>query len=104
MAVGQQREQAQQAKGGGRRVSDRTSVKVLGWVACLVLSGSLLYVFVRSMKEGTDEVDPWFFALQTLASTLFLLYALKLKNRVFVTANAVAIASAVGTLLLMLRG
>ena len=94
----------EQGQGGGRRASDRTSVKVLGWVACLVLSGSLLYVFVRSMKEGTDEVDPWFFALQTLASTLFLVYALKLKNRVFVTANAVAIASAVGTLLLMLRG
>lgn len=78
-------------------------MKVLGWIACLVLSGSLVYVFLRSMKEGTDEVDPWFFAAQTIASTLFLVYALKLKNRVFVTANAVAIASALGTLLLMLR-
>jgi lipid-A-disaccharide synthase-like uncharacterized protein len=93
-------EQRQQQQ--DRRASDRTSVKALGWMACLMLSGSLIYTFVRSAKDGTQDVDPWFFGAQTLASTLFLVYSLKLKNRVFVTANAVAIASAAGTLLLKL--
>lgn len=86
----------------GRRKADRTSVKLIGWIACLVLSASLVYVFVNSLKEGTDDVDPVFLALQVVASVLFLLYALRLKNRVFVTANLVAIASAAGTLVLML--
>lgn len=86
----------------GRRVSDRKAVQLIGWMACIVLSGSLIYTFVKSMKEGTQAVDPWFFAAQTLASLLFLLYSLRLKNMVFVTANAVAIASAAGTLLLKL--
>lgn len=84
-----------------RRLEDRTSVKVLGWIACIVLSGSLIYVFVRSLAQGTDEVDPIFLALQSLASGLFLLYALRLRNKVFITANVVALASAAGTLLLM---
>ena len=88
--------------GQGRRASDKPTVKALGWAACIVLSGSLIYTFVRSMKEGTREVDPLFFSLQTIASTLFLLYALRLKDRAFITANGVAIASAAGTLLLKL--
>jgi lipid-A-disaccharide synthase-like uncharacterized protein len=88
--------------GAGRRVSDKKSVKALGWMACIVLSGSLIYTFIRSAKEGTQDVDPLFFTLQTLASTLFLLYSLRLKDRAFITANAVAIASAAGTLLLKL--
>ena len=75
---------------------------MLGWAACLLLSGSLIYTFIRSAKDGGEKTDTWFFAAQTLASILFLLYSLKLKNRVFVTANAVAIASAAGTLLLKL--
>jgi lipid-A-disaccharide synthase-like uncharacterized protein len=88
--------------GEGRRSSDRKSVQMLGWAACLLLSGSLIYTFIRSAKDGGEKTDPWFFAAQTLASILFLLYSLKLKNRVFVTANAIAIASAAGTLLLKL--
>lgn len=82
--------------------AEKPSTKALGWLACLLLSGSLIYTFIRSAKEGAGDVDPWFFGAQTLASTLFLFYSLKLKNRVFVTANAVAIASAAGTLLLKL--
>jgi lipid-A-disaccharide synthase-like uncharacterized protein len=82
--------------------AEKPSTKAMGWLACLLLSGSLIYTFVRSAKDGAQEVDPWFFGAQTLASTLFLLYSLKLKNRVFVTANAVAILSAAGTLLLKL--
>jgi len=84
-----------------RRLADRTSVQLIGWIACLMLSISLVYVFVRSMVNGPDEVDPWFMALQVTASILFFLYALRLKNKVFITANLVAIASAAGTLVLM---
>ena len=82
-----------------RRASDRRSVQVLGWVACLVLAGSLTYTFVRALAEGPEGVDPLFFALQSVASLLFLAYSLKLKNRVFVAANSVAVLNAAGTLL-----
>ncbi|HYH78975.1 MAG TPA: hypothetical protein VEX86_04240 [Longimicrobium sp.] len=81
-----------------RRASDRKGVKMLGWVACLALAASLTYTFVKALVNGPDEVDPLFFALQTLASLLFLVYSLRLGNRVFVAANCVALVNAVGTL------
>jgi lipid-A-disaccharide synthase-like uncharacterized protein len=81
-----------------RRASDRKSVQVLGWIACLALAGSLTYTFVRALTEGPDQVDPLFFGMQTLASLLFLVYSVRLKNRIFVAANAVALFNAVGTL------
>ena len=40
--------------------------------------------------------------MQTLASLLFLVYSLRLKNRIFVAANSVALANAIGTLVLAL--
>ena len=81
-----------------RRASDRKSVQVIGWIACLALAGSLTYTFVRALVEGPEQVDPLFFAMQTLASLLFLVYSLRLKNRIFVPANTVALVNAVGTL------
>ena len=96
------RDDAERDKQEAADDAEKPSTKALGWLACLLLSGSLIYTFVKSAKEGAQEVDPWFFGAQTLASTLFLLYSLKLRNRVFVTANAVAILSAAGTLLLKL--
>lgn len=84
-----------------RRASDRKSVQVLGWIACLALAGSLTYTFVRAITEGPEDVDPLFFGMQTLASLLFLIYSLRLKNRIFVAANAVALFNAVGTLVLV---
>lgn len=81
-----------------RRASDRKSVQVIGWIACLALAGSLTYTFVRALTEGPDQVDPLFFGMQTLASLLFLVYSVRLKNRIFVAANAVALFNAVGTL------
>lgn len=84
-----------------RRVSDRKSVKVVGWIACAALAVSLTYTFVRALLEGPAEVDPLFFALQTVASLLFLVYSVRLGNRIFVAANAVALFNAAGTLLLV---
>lgn len=86
-----------------RRASDRTSVQVIGWIACLALAGSLTYTFVRALLEGPGGVDPLFFGMQTVASFLFLLYSLRLGNRIFVAANAVALANALGTLVLAIR-
>ena len=96
------RDDAARDKDEAAENAEKPSTKAIGWMACLLLSGSLIYTFVKSVRDGGEKTDPWFFAAQTLASVLFLLYALKLKNRVFVTANAVAIASAAGTLLLKL--
>lgn len=82
-----------------RRASDRRGVKVVGWIACTALAASLTYTFVKALAQGPEEVDPLFFALQSLASLLFLVYSLRLKNAVFVAANCVALANAAGTLL-----
>jgi lipid-A-disaccharide synthase-like uncharacterized protein len=81
-----------------RRASDRKSVQVIGWIACLALAGSLTYTFVRALVDGPGQVDPLFFAMQTLASLLFLVYSVRLGNRIFVAANAVALVNAIGTL------
>jgi lipid-A-disaccharide synthase-like uncharacterized protein len=75
---------------------------MVGWAACLVLAGSLTYTFVRALTQGPEGIDPLFFGLQSLASALFLVYSLRLKNRIFVVANAVAVANAIGTLVLAL--
>ena len=85
-----------------RRASDQPWVKVVGWVACMALAGSLTYTFVRALREGTGGIDPTFFALQSLASALFLIYSVRLRNGVFIAANSVAVLNALGTLLLTL--
>jgi lipid-A-disaccharide synthase-like uncharacterized protein len=85
-----------------RRASDRTRVKVVGWIACFALAGSLTYTFVRALVEGPDAIDPLFFGLQTVASFLFLVYSVKLRNGVFIAANAVALLNAAGTLVIAL--
>ena len=87
-----------------RRASDRKGVKVVGWIACTALAASLTYTFVKALTKGPGEVDPLFFALQSLASLLFLVYSLKLKNPVFVAANCVALANAAGTLVVAAVG
>ncbi|HEX2081029.1 MAG TPA: hypothetical protein VHG08_25215 [Longimicrobium sp.] len=68
-------------------------------MACITLAASLTYTFVRALTQGPEEVDPLFFGMQTLASTLFLVYSIRLRNRIFIAANAVAVVNAVGTLL-----
>lgn len=85
-----------------RRASDKRWVKMVGWAACLALAGSLTYTFVRALVDGPGDVDPLFFALQSVASTLFLVYSLRLRNRIFIAANTVAVANALGTLVLAL--
>jgi lipid-A-disaccharide synthase-like uncharacterized protein len=85
-----------------RRASDRLGVKIVGWVACLALAASLTYTFVKALAEGPGQVDPLFFGMQTLASLLFLVYSLRLRNRIFVAANSVALLNAIGTLVVAL--
>lgn len=86
-----------------RRASDRRSVKLIGWIACVALATSLTYTFVRALLEGPDAIDPLFFGLQTMASFLFLAYSIRLRNGVFIAANSVALINAIGTLVLGLR-
>jgi lipid-A-disaccharide synthase-like uncharacterized protein len=81
-----------------RRASDRKPVKLIGWIACLALAGSLTYTFVRALVDGAENVDPLFFGMQTMASLLFLIYSIKLRNGVFIAANSIALINAVGTL------
>lgn len=74
----------------------------MGWVACFALATSLTYTFVRALTEGPQGVDPLFFAMQTVASMLFLVYSVRLRNRIFIAANTVAVLNAAGTLVLAL--
>ena len=74
---------------------------MVGWIACFTLAGSLTYTFVRSLVEGPQGIDPLFFGFQTLASFLFLIYSIKLGNKIFVAANAVAMLNAIGTLVVV---
>jgi lipid-A-disaccharide synthase-like uncharacterized protein len=85
-----------------RRASDKRWVAIVGWVACIALAGSLTYTFIRALSEGTSDIDPVFFGLQALASTLFLVYSVRLRNGIFIAANTVAVLNAVGTLVLTL--
>jgi hypothetical protein len=73
-------------------------------VACIALAGSLTYTFVRALIEGPGDVDPVFFGMQAVASTLFLVYSVRLRNQVFIAANTVAVLNAVGTLVVALVG
>lgn len=81
-----------------RRASDKRPVKLIGWVACIALAASLTYTFVRALVEGPQDIDPLFFGAQTVASFLFLIYSIRLRNGVFIVANSVALFNAVGTL------
>ena len=85
-----------------RRASDQRWVKVVGWMACLLLAGSLTYTIIRALTDGPEGVDPLFFGLQSLASTLFLVYSVRLRNGIFIAANTVAVLNAVGTLVVAL--
>lgn len=82
-----------------RRAGDHGWVKVVGWLACLALAASLTYTFVTALTGEAEQIDPVFFGMQTLASLLFLVYSLRLKNRIFVAANSVAVLNALGTLI-----
>ena len=85
-----------------RRAADRGWVRRVGWVACIALAASLTYTFVRALTQGPQNVDPLFFAMQTVASLLFLVYSVRLRNGIFIAANTVAVLNAAGTLVLAL--
>jgi lipid-A-disaccharide synthase-like uncharacterized protein len=85
-----------------RRASDRRWVKLVGWAACLALAGSLTYTFISSLSSDSKPIDPVFFGMQVLASVLFLVYSIRLRSRIFVVANAVAVLNGLGTLIVAL--
>ncbi|WP_420126502.1 hypothetical protein [Longimicrobium sp.] len=85
-----------------RRAADRGWVKIVGWVACMALAASLTYTFVTALTQGAGDVDPVFFGMQALASTLFLVYSVRLRNGIFIAANTVAVLNAAGTLVVAL--
>lgn len=77
-------------------------VRYLGWGGCAALAAALTYAFADALAEASRPLDPWFFGLQTAASLLFLVYSVRLRNGVFIAANAVALLNAAGTLALAL--
>jgi len=87
-----------------RRREDDVRVQAVGWAACLFLAISLGYAFLGSLVNGPEELDPYFFSGQAVASLLFLIYSVQLRNRVFIVANVIALLNAVGTVVVILVG
>lgn len=85
-----------------RRTADHGWVMLVGWFACVALATSLTYTFISALSGENRRIDPLFFSLQTLASLLFLVYSIRLRNTVFIVANVVAVINAVGTLVVAL--
>jgi lipid-A-disaccharide synthase-like uncharacterized protein len=85
-----------------RRASDRKWVKLVGWAACLALAGSLTYTFISSLTSESTPIDPVFFGMQVTASLLFLIYSIRMRSRIFVVANSVAVLNGIGTLVVAL--
>ena len=85
-----------------RRASDVKWVKLVGWAACLALAASLTYTFISSLSSESKPIDPWFFGMQVTASLLFLVYSIRLRSRIFVVANSVAVLNGMGTLVVAL--
>lgn len=85
-----------------RRASDVQWVKLVGWAACLALAGSLTYTFISSLSSESTPIDPVFFGMQVTASLLFLIYSIRMRSRIFVVANSVAVLNGIGTLVVAL--
>jgi lipid-A-disaccharide synthase-like uncharacterized protein len=75
---------------------------MVGWAACLALAGSLTYTFISSLSSESTPIDPVFFGMQVAASLLFLIYSIRLRSRIFVVANSVAVLNGLGTLIVAL--
>ncbi|MEE3627412.1 PQ-loop repeat-containing protein [Nitrospirillum sp. BR 11752] len=84
------------------------AVDMIGWAAALVLFLTLAGQIRTQWRErSTKGVSPWLFAGQIATSIGFVVYSWALGNWVFVTTNAVILATAIvgqGLYLLQRRG
>jgi MtN3 and saliva related transmembrane protein len=69
---------------------------VVGWVASAVLFATLFrQVWTQIRKRSASGVSHWLFIGQMVASVLFLIYSILLRNWVFSVSNAVLLVTAI---------
>jgi uncharacterized protein with PQ loop repeat len=70
--------------------------ELVGWTAAAILLATLIKQVYKQWQEHSSRgVSGWLFVGQMAASVLFLLYSWMVQNWVFVTANALILATAI---------
>ena len=77
--------------------------QAIGWAASAVLVGMLATQIGRQWRKGTSEgVSRWLFIGQLVASSLFTVYSVLVRDLVFIVTNgAMAVGAALGLALVV---
>ena len=77
--------------------------QAIGWTASAVLVVMITAQIVRQWRQGTSEgVSRWLFVCQLVASLLFVVYSLMVRDAVFIVTNSLmTFAAAAGLGLLI---
>ena len=77
--------------------------QAIGWAASAVLVGMLAAQIGRQWRQGTSQgVSRWLFVGQLIASSLFTVYSVLVRDLVFIVTNgAMALGAAVGLALVV---
>ena len=77
--------------------------QAIGWAASAVLVGMLATQIGRQWRQGTSQgVSRWLFVGQLVASSLFTVYSVFVRDLVFVVTNgAMAVGAALGLALVV---
>ena len=71
----------------------------IGWAASAVLVAMIVTQIVRQWRQGTSKgVSRWLFVGQLIASSLFVVYSVMVRDIIFIFTNALMAASAVAGL------
>lgn len=77
----------------------------VGWCASVLLLVTIASQIARQWKSGSSKgVSRWLFVGQLIASVLFVVYSVMLKNYVFIVTNALmALSAMVGLAIVMVH-
>jgi uncharacterized protein with PQ loop repeat len=77
--------------------------QAIGWAASAVLVGMLATQIGRQWRQGTSQgVSRWLFVGQLVASSLFTVYSVLVRDPVFIVTNgAMAVGAALGLALVV---
>lgn len=77
--------------------------QAIGWAASAVLVGMLATQIGRQWRQGTSQgVSRWLFVGQLIASSLFTVYSVLVRDLVFIVTNgAMAVGAALGLALVV---
>lgn len=76
----------------------------IGWLASVILIATLTRQIVKQNRSADEGVSRWLFVGQCAASAGFVVYSVRLENRVFIVTNGCALLTATVGPMLTLRG